>query len=211
MDMDSKVKRELSRAAAGAAVFVLLITALAVNAQWFPAGARAAVPAEYLGDELLPPRSAPAFDLIDRTGERLQLDSLRGGPVLLSFAFTNCATICPLIFSSFKGVEKGLEERGIEDVALVFITLDPDLDTPERLQQATEYVGGHWHFLSEDQPTLEKVWSAYNIYRKKAKGVVEHAGVTYLIDGKGLMRLRYAGTPLASAILNDIERLRANP
>jgi protein SCO1 len=211
MAMDSKVKRELGRAAAGAALFVLLITALVVKAQFFPAAAGAAVPAEYLGDELLPPRSAPAFDLIDRTGKRLQLDELRGGPVLLGFAFTNCATICPLIMSSFRTVERGLEERGIKDVALVFITLDPDLDTPERLQQATEYMGGHWHFLTEDQARLEKVWSAYRIFREKKKGVVEHTGVSYLIDSQGLMRVRYPGTPEANAMLNDIERLRANP
>jgi protein SCO1/2 len=201
------MKGELGRAAAGFGVFLLLMGILVVNRQLFPAQEKTAAPAEYLGDEIIPPRKAPDFDLIDRSGERLKLADFKDKLVVLSFAFTNCATICPLAFQTFLGVERELGEDRQQDVALIFITLDPDLDTPERLEEATLYVGGHWHFLTEEQPILEEVWSAYRVFREKKQGVVDHIGLTYLIDGQGLIRIRYGGTPQSSVILNDIAKL----
>jgi len=152
------MRREIFRAVAAMGAFVALIGGLAMKRHFMPTSESASVPPEYLGDEIIPPRKAPLFDLVDRSGERLRLEDLKGRVVLLSFAFTNCATVCPLAFQGFLGVERQLEKSGIHDVVLVFITLDPDLDTPERLQEATLYVGGHWHFLTEEQPGVDAVF-----------------------------------------------------
>ena len=114
-----------------------------------------------------------------------------------------------MIFGSFLQVEHELKRREINGVVLAFITLDPDLDTPQRLQEATKYVGGHWHFLTEDEAKLERVWKNYRVFREKKKGVVDHSGITYLIDRRGLIRVRYGGTPQSKVLLNDIERMLA--
>ena len=201
------MKRELLRAAAGMAVFVVLIGILVVRRQLSPPEPVMPVPDEYLGDVILPPRKAPAFDLMDRSGQRLTLTDLKNRVVVLGFAYTNCATICPLTFQSMLGVERALDDEKAKQVALVLITLDPILDSPERLEEATRYVGGHWYFLTEEQPILEEVWKAYRVFRERNQGVVDHTGLTYLIDRQGLMRVRYGGTTESKVLLNDIERL----
>ncbi len=210
MDVVGDLKRELWRAGAGLGVFVLLMAAVVLGRRLGVNEDLSEVPLEYMGDEIVPPRIAPAFDLIDRSGKRLRREDLQGRIVLLSFAYTNCATICPLIFRSFLGVERQLEAKSLDNVTLVFITLDPDLDTPERLQDATVYLGGHWNFLTEDESKLEDVWKSYRVVREKNAGVVDHSGITYLIDKHGLLRVRYGGTPQVSVILNDIEKLIRN-
>ncbi|MEZ4270740.1 MAG: SCO family protein [Myxococcota bacterium] len=205
--MANDLRRELLRAGAGLGVFVLLMAAVVIGRQLGDNESSREVPQEYMGDEIVPPRIAPAFNLVDRTGKRLRREDLEGRIVLLGFAYTNCATICPLIFRSFLGVERQLAAKSLDNVALVFITLDPDLDTPERLQEATLYMGGHWNFLTEDESELKEVWKSYGVVREKNAGVVDHSGITYLIDTHGLLRVRYGGTPQPSVILNDIEKL----
>jgi protein SCO1/2 len=208
--MAAQLKRELSRAAIGLGVFVLLMGGVVLKRQFTARDDPGKDALSYMGDEIIPPRSAPEFDLVNRDGKRLRLRDLEGHTVLLGFAFTNCATICPLIFSSFLGVERKLAKQSIDDVKLVFITLDPDLDTPQRLQEATEYLGGHWSFLTEDESKLQEVWKSYRVVREKTAGVVDHSSITYLIDTKGLLRVRYGGTPQVNVILNDIEKLRVS-
>lgn len=163
----------------------------------------------FLGEELIPPRPAPDFVLVDRTGQPFEMRDQKGKIVLLSFAYTSCPSICPLLYKTFSEVEKEFPGRIDGDIVLAFITLDPEADTPERMSDTVKRFGARWHFLTGEMDTLTRVWEDYHVYRKKEGLLVDHAGLTYLVDGNGLIRIRYGGTPPASALAADVKKMFA--
>lgn len=161
----------------------------------------------FMGEPLMPPRPAPDFELTDRSGRQVRMGDFRGRLVLLSFAYTSCPDVCPLLFSRFLQVQKELGDHVGKDLILVFISVDPEVDTPERLEQHTRAMGGQWYFLTGPLPTCQEVWKAYRVHVEKEGLLVSHTALTYLIDRNGLMRVRYLGVPPAKVLIADIERM----
>ncbi len=162
----------------------------------------------FAGQEIVPPLPAPEFRLLDRDGKRLALKDLRGKVVLLGFAYTGCPDVCPRLAKSFLAVQKEMGGALGRDLELVFISVDPEGDTLERADKWTEAQGGRWHYLVGERRVLEKVWDDYGVVVEKgANGSVGHSVKTYLIDGRGLVRVRYGGLGWEKAALADIKRL----
>jgi len=205
------MRRELLRAAASLGIFLILVVAVglfAARSQPTAAPApTAAEPEPFVGDIIVPPKPAPDFDLTDYSGARVSLKDLRGKLVLLSFAYTSCPDVCPLLARGFVGVQKELGETVGRDIALIFISVDPQGDTPERRQSWTESQGGRWYFLSGELTQLAKVWKDYRVYVEKRGAFVDHSAITYLIDRNGLIRLRYGGIPPSKAFVADLRSL----
>jgi protein SCO1/2 len=206
------MKQELLRAAAGLGVFLLLLLGIALWSArpWtWTAGTPAAdssVPSPgdaFVGESIVPPKPAAEFDLVNRSGGRMTLKDLKGKLILLSFAYATCPDACPILYGRFLAVQKTFADR--KDVALVFISVDPEADTPERLNQLTESMGGQWYFLTGEMSAVEKVWKDYRVFVEKKGIFVTHSNIVYLIDGNGLMRLRYIGIPPAQALISDIK------
>lgn len=161
----------------------------------------------FLGEQILPPVPAPEISMIDHTGERVTLADYKGKVVLLTFAYTSCPDVCPIMFGRFQDLQKQLGEAIGSQVELVFITVDPEVDTPERLAAHVNAMSGLWHFLSEDLTIMEKVWSAFGMYVEKEGPIVNHTNLAFLIDQQGLVRIQYNGLPPASAFLADIQKM----
>lgn len=162
----------------------------------------------FAGDEIVPPIPAPEFNLQDRDGKRLRLKDLRGRLVLVGFVYAGCPDICPRLARSFLTVQKEMNEVLGKDLELVLISVDPEGDTPERVNKWTEAFGGKWHYLIGSRRELEKVWDDYGMVVEKGKsGAVGHSVKTYLIDAQGLARIRYGGLGWEKAALEDIRRL----
>ncbi len=160
--------------------------------------------------EVDPPVPAPTFQLIDRTGEPLSLEDLSGKIVALSFVYTSCPDVCPLVIGQYLAIQRDLGKLVDDSVALVFVTTDPESDTPERLQTFTVTQGGRWHFLSGDRSEMEEVWSDYDIFvTVNPQGIVQHSYKIFLIDSEGMMRVRYGGFQSTDDILSDIRSLLA--
>ncbi len=162
----------------------------------------------FVGDEIVPPVPAPEFDLINYTGERVTNDDLKGKLVLLSFAYTSCPDACPILIGRYLGVQKEFGEAIGEDIELVFISVDPEVDTPERLKAHVKATKGKWYFLTEDLEEMEEVWAAFRMKVEKEGALVGHSNLTYLIDEQGLIRVRYVGLPPDSVFISDIQKLR---
>lgn len=113
-------------------------------------------------------RPAPEFILTDYRGETVSLSDLRGKVVVLTFIYTNCPDVCPVIAQNLRAAYEQLSEEKRDDVALVVITLDPERDTPEALRAFSERHGlaenPNWYALRGDSATLERVWHAYGVY-----------------------------------------------
>lgn len=161
----------------------------------------------FLGEQILPPVPGPEFELIDYTGETVSLSDYKGKVVLLTFAYTSCPDVCPIMFGRFLEIQKELGEAIGTEVELVFISVDPEVDTPERLAAHVKAMGGSWHFLTGELEAMQKVWDAFNLWVEKEDPIVNHTNLAFLIDENGLVRIQYTGLPPVSAFLSDIYKI----
>lgn len=163
-------------------------------------------------DKLEPPRPAPEFELTNRTGERVSMKSLRGKTVMVSFIYTRCPEACPLLPGTYLRLQESFkEEVASGDLALVFITTDPENDTPKKLQTFTTGRGGKWYHLTGTEAELKPVWEQFGIYREVKERVKEiviyHSYKTFLIDRDGNIRYVYTGIWTADDLMQDVREV----
>lgn len=133
------------------------------------------------------------FALVDQAGDTVTLEKLRGRPVLLTFAYAGCTTVCPLVVNDVLGARDDLLARETlparRPVVLV-VTLDPWRDTPSRLPSIAARWGmsGDAHVLSGGVEEVERVLNAWRVPRARNEqtGDLSHPTVVYVIgvDGK---------------------------
>jgi len=157
----------------------------------------------------------PDFSLKDQNGEPIEFKTLRGKIVLLTFVYTTCPDICPLVTVSMRSVQKDLSPKERESVYLLSVTTDPEIDKPGILKSYGERHQvdfTNWSLLTGDIQQLILIWKAFGIkVLKKARGLVSHTSLTALMDKKGVVRIIYTGTaPDAKVILEDLRMLLAS-
>ncbi|MCS7143289.1 MAG: SCO family protein [Aigarchaeota archaeon] len=164
----------------------------------------------------LEPVQVPDFTLTDHNGNRFSLYSLRGKIVLLFFGYTNCPDYCPLVLEVYDSSMRS-ERVERESVALLFISCDPERDTPEALSRfLSRYRFGNVIGLTGSPEELQKVWDEYKVRPlpspKDEKGfyVVVHPTNVYVLDRD--LRLRFAVTfeNLSEGIPQAIRYLSTN-
>lgn len=138
-----------------------------------------------------PPRQAPDFSLQSSDGGELVLSRYRGKVVILGFGFTSCPDVCPITLSTLAQARRKLGPDAA-DVQVVYVTVDPERDGPERMQEYLHafdptFVGG-----TGAAGALRAVRKDYGIFaEKKSKSsgyTVAHSSYTYLIDRGGRLR-----------------------
>jgi len=138
-----------------------------------------------------PPRAAPEFTLQGSNGRAIKLSDFRGQIVILGFGFTSCPDVCPSTLGVLAQAHKKLGAQG-KDVQVVYITVDPQRDTPERMHTYLNsfdpsFVGG-----TGSAEQLAAVRKEYGIQaNRKQYGenyTFGHSSFIYLIDRKGLLR-----------------------
>jgi protein SCO1/2 len=166
----------------------------------FEIGARAGGPLTRLNDE------APAFRLVDQSGVELTLEAFRGRPVLVTFAYAHCATVCPAIVAEVARARQTLGDAAPE--ALIF-TLDPWRDPPARLRAIAERwrLDDQTHLLSGPPEAVERALNAWRVPRARntKTGDISHPAIVYVVDGDG--RIRYAVSGEAGAIAAAVRAL----
>jgi protein SCO1/2 len=161
------------------------------------------------------PRKAPTFRLIDQTGKGFRSEDLKGKAALITFLYTNCTTVCPVLMTQFLGIQKAVGNRVGSDLRFVTITVDPERDTPQEFRRfaAKWKVGPGWTFLTGSPEDIAKVAKAYGVaYRKRSDGEIEHSNMTYLVDRKGMLRSAYRLTTSTDQMAGEIQMiLREQP
>lgn len=144
----------------------------------------------------------PAFSLVDSEGKPFGLEDLRGRAAVVSFFFTRCASICPLIQRSMHRLQDEIEKNGTGGIRLLSISVDPGHDTPERLRAYATELGVHgerWTLLTgEDEAIRRLVVEGFKVPMGDAlpgtsPGLFEiaHTGKLVLIDAEGAIRGYY--------------------
>ena len=137
----------------------------------------------------------PDFTLVDQNGEPFQFAKTRGKLVLVTFIFTTCPDLCPLLTAKFAAIQRALDENKRGDYVLLSITTDPERDTPGVLKSYAERYKAdlrHWSFLTGSRKELTKVWDRFGVMvRKSGRGEIQHTTLTTLIDQRGVRRFDY--------------------
>ncbi|MDO4696922.1 MAG: SCO family protein [Neisseria sp.] len=153
------------------------------------------------------------FVLTDGKGQTFGLSRLQGKAVILSFGYTHCPDICPLTLQTYNDVLAELGEAA-KDVAVVFVSIDPDRDTPELIGRYAEQF--HPDFIgltAAGGQNIEKIKQQYRVMSAKAKQIsekvylVDHSAGTYLLDKNGKTAVFEPYGSEAAQIAEDIRIL----
>jgi protein SCO1/2 len=168
-----------------------------------PASEPALKPGELAGPLVVEPvRKAPEIALHDQNGKLFKLSSLRGKAVYLTFVYSHCPDVCPLMLQALGAAKRGLKDPG--SMQIVAVSVDPKGDTPKAVKSFLEQrlLSGQVHWLLGTRKQLRPVWQAYNILAKsvpETPAIIEHVSLIYGVDAKGDIRVGYPASPLKPA------------
>lgn len=154
------------------------------------------------------------FDLISQNGERVTLSSFQGKIAIIFFGFTNCPDVCPTTLLEFSRTHELLGAKS-DQIQVLFVTVDPERDTPERLKTYMQAFHPSFLALSGSIDQINAVTKEFKIIHQKVKGSsegvysIDHSAGSYVFDKNGRVRLfvPYGAEPqkLAEDILQLIE------
>ncbi|NIP81866.1 MAG: hypothetical protein GWM90_22660 [Gemmatimonadetes bacterium] len=133
-------------------------------------------------------RPAPPLALTDQSGASFDLGAYEGRPVLVTFAFAHCETVCPVLVREVLEAQRLAGEAGARP-AVVVVTVDPWRDTPARLPHVAHQweLPGDAHVLSGSIDAVREAHGSWDvsITRDPRTGDVTHAAMVYVLDRAG--------------------------
>lgn len=129
------------------------------------------------------------FHLVDQQGRPVTDQDMKGRPFLVFFGFTHCPDICPTTLFDISEIFRHLGPDA-DRAAALFITVDPERDTPAMMQDYLSSFDPHLRGLTGDPAELASVIKEYRVYTKKvptADGsyTMDHTAIVYLMDKDG--------------------------
>jgi protein SCO1/2 len=192
------------------ALLTLTLCAVAAVGAVFVAsrgGNDAAIGSTGFAGALRPPGAvAPAFRLADENGHPTSMAQYRGGPVVVTFLYSNCDDVCPGQVQTIRGA---LDQLG-HDVPVLGISVDPAGDTPLSAKRFIneQRMTGRMHFVLGSAAELAPVWKGYGVMPQR--GGLDHSAYVVLVDGRGDQRIGWPHTELTpEGLAHDLRRLGA--
>ena len=157
------------------------------------------------------PRSAPPLDdLVNPDGSPFDLATYAGSPTLLFFGYTHCPDICPATIGEIFGVFKSDPET-----QAVFVSIDPERDTPEWLRQWTEYLPDRFHAITGSPGAIRRAADGYGVRYARVETTstagytMSHTADLFLIDPQGQLVHDFPFGTSAADIAAQIATLQA--
>ena len=181
-------------------------------------GKKAALQRAYYGQVIFPAKKAYDFNLVDQDGKPLRLHDLRGKVVVFSFGFTHCPNICPMTLGDLSSFYKQLSEKDQGRVRVLFISVDPERDTPEKLKNFVPFFNPSFTGLTGTEEEIAHTAKEYGAFYEKVLQftndtsqlyTMNHSAYVYVIDPSGNFALLYNYEQLMDGkrIADDIENL----
>jgi protein SCO1/2 len=156
---------------------------------------------------------AKDFALTDHNGQSRSLKDFGGKIVMLFFGYIQCPDVCPTTLHELAQVKALLGKNG-DHLQVLFVTVDPERDTPELLKTYMAAFDPSFLALYTSPEKLQVVAKDYKLYYKKVAGPtptsysVDHSAGTYVYDTHGKLRLYAPYGSTAQAMAADIELLQ---
>jgi protein SCO1/2 len=165
----------------------------------------------FFGTLALPSKPAPAIDLSNYLGQPVTLSEYRGKALLVTFLYTNCPDVCPLIVSNLRVAMNELGARAA-NAQIVAVSVDPHGDTPAavaRFLRSHEMLG-RMQYLIGSAPQLARTWKAWSVGSSKEVGqpnLVAHSALVYGVSASGKLTTVYPATFEPAEIVHDVPKL----
>jgi len=172
---------------------------------------------KFRGNTYEPFPDAYQFNLEDSHGETFRMADQKGRVVLLFFGYTQCPDVCPTTLSDFKKIYSTLGDQS-DQVSMVFVSVDPERDTKESVQEYVSAFHPDFIGLSGSRTELQLIWEGYFLspenetmdVHEDGEGdgyLVAHTGRVYVIDALGRLRLTFINGMPAADMIADITYL----
>jgi protein SCO1/2 len=175
-------------------------------------------PYAFRGTAYNPVMPAPVLEGLQAGNTPFKLADLPEKVKLVFFGYTFCPDVCPLTLTNIKSVYEQLPPYQQQDVAAVFVSVDPERDTPERLAEYVDAFNPAFYGVQVPADKLEGVEQEYNVFAEKAPVaadqsaagyLINHTAVVFLIDKDDQLRAIYPSDAPAADILADLQHLLA--
>lgn len=148
--------------------------------------------------------------LRDPEGRTRSLSEFRGKVVMLFFGFTQCPDVCPTALTRAVAVRKQLGADA-EKLQVVFVSLDPERDTPALLREYTEAFDPSFLGLHGSAEETRRAAAEFHVYYEKVQTgssyTLNHSTLTYLFDTRGRLRVALAHNLGVSDYVSDVQWL----
>lgn len=153
-----------------------------------------------------------AFTLVDTEGKAVGDAVFRGRLMLVYFGFSHCPDICPTDLSRMTRVMEALG-KDADRVAALFITVDPERDTPEVLTRYMQNFHPAIHALTGTRTQVDAALQAYRVFAEQMRDpalegyMMNHSSFTYLLDKEGRYITHFPSSASADAIVDAVRPL----
>ncbi len=137
----------------------------------------------------------PDFTLKDQSGNPVRLSAQRGRTVVVTFLYTHCPDVCPLIAEHLADGLRQLTPSRRAGVRVLPVSVDPQGDTPAAVRHfiAVHHLPAQFRYLTGTQAQLEPIWSAYNVAAVPNANdeEIDHSAYELFIDPSGVARVLF--------------------
>jgi protein SCO1/2 len=157
---------------------------------------------------------AKGFALTDHNGKPRTLADFKGKVVVVFFGYTQCPDVCPTTLSELAGIKKALGSDA-ERLQVIFITLDPQRDTPELMAGFIPAFDSSFLGLWGEQALIDKVAKDFKVFAQKVPSkdsksyTIDHTAGSYVFDDQGHIRLFVRHGQGVDGLQKDLLRLLA--
>lgn len=151
---------------------------------------------QFRGTAYDPPLAVPDFTLTSGANQPFSLSDVKGNITLIFFGYTYCPDVCPLTMADVKSALNDFEYR--DDVTVIFISVDPERDTPEVLEDYLDNFDPDFIGLTGEMVDIQKVMQPFGAYSEKAEAsgaagryLVNHTARLYLLNPEQELILSY--------------------
>jgi protein SCO1 len=165
--------------------------------------------------QLNPPSPAPPIELRNYLGQEVDLSQYRGKALLVTFLYTNCPDVCPLITSNLRVAQNLMGPKTAAKAQIVAVSVDPKGDTPKAVASFLKHheMTGRMQYLVGDAHELAKVWQAWGVGSERdaqQPQFINHSGLIYGVTASGKRTTVYSASFRPATIAHDVPLLAAH-
>jgi protein SCO1/2 len=163
---------------------------------------------------LSPPRAAPPLALRNYLGQPVNIAADRGKAVLVTFLYTHCPDVCPLITANLRVAQNLMGPALAAKAQIIAVSVDPRGDTPAAVAAflASHAMTGRMQYLVGSASQLARAWSAWGVGSERdaqQPALVNHSGLVYGITASGKQATIYAANFSPADVAHDVPLLAA--
>lgn len=150
------------------------------------------------------------FELTSQSGERAGSEALKGAPSLVYFGFATCPDVCPMELAEVAAAVDILKDEHDLTVKPVFITVDPERDTPEKVGEYASFFHDEMLGLTGTPDEIAKTAKSFRVYYNRVADpdspdgyTMDHSNIIYLLDRKAEYRTYFKGSEATPESIAD--------